>query len=230
MTREEVLDALRERLGAARYLEIGLGSGSPIMRLDVPRKFGVDPVLPRWKRRLQCHLRDLRRGRRTRFFRMTSDAFFARHAGLLGAAPLDLAFVDGLHSAEQAYADVLACLRHLAPGGVLVMHDCNPPSAAAAAPQPELVGQVSGDWYGDVWKAVVRLRASRADLQVFVLDCDCGLGIVRRGTSAGLSPVAPEQVEGLTYADLAADRTRLLDLRPPERLSAFLATLPPLAG
>ena len=34
---------------------------------------------------------------------------------------------------EQALRDVEHCLRHLAPGGLIVMHDCLPATAAEAA-------------------------------------------------------------------------------------------------
>jgi SAM-dependent methyltransferase len=225
MTRFDVLQAILETRKGNTYLEIGLGSGSPIMRLDARRKFGVDPVLPRVKRRLQCHLRDLARGRRTRFFGMTSDAFFARHAARFASTPVDLAFVDGLHTAEQAYLDVEHCLRYLAPGGIVVMHDCNPPSAQAATPLPDLAGQVDHDWYGDVWRAVVRLRATRPDLAVFTLDCDCGLAVVTRAAAEASLGLPPAALAGLTYPQLAADRARLLNLKPPAFLADFLAGL-----
>jgi hypothetical protein len=225
MTRFEVLQTILERLRGTTYLEIGLGSGSPIMRLPARRKFGVDPVLPRLKRRLQCHLRDLAQGRRTRFFGMSSDAFFAQRASQLASAPLDLAFVDGLHTAEQALLDVEHCLRHLTPGGVVVMHDCNPPSAQAATPLPDLVGQVDYDWYGDVWRAVVRLRATRPDLAVFTLDCDCGLAVVTRAAAPAPLGLPPAPLAELTYPHLAADRVRLLNLKPPAFLAEFLAGL-----
>jgi len=222
MTRFDVLQAILEKCKGTTYLEIGLGSGSPIMRLAARRKFGVDPVLPRLKRRLQCHLRDLAHGRRTFFFGMPSDAFFNRHGAHFASTPVDLAFVDGLHTAEQAFLDVEQCLRHLAPGGVVVMHDCNPPSAQAATPMPDLAGQVDYDWYGDVWKAVVRLRATRPDLAVFTLDCDCGLAVVTRGDAEAPLGLPPTALAGLTYPQLAADRARLLNLKPPAFLAEFL--------
>jgi hypothetical protein len=74
-----------------------------------------------------------------------------------------------------------------------------------------------------VWKATVHLRSTRHDLRVAVLNCDCGVGVVRKGfPESGLSYSAV-QIEALNYADLAADRERLLNLKPPAYLGEFLA-------
>ena len=45
--------------------------------------------------------------------------------------------------------------------GVVVVHDCNPQSAAAAAPSLEEAARTDGfigEWNGDVYRAIVRLR------------------------------------------------------------------------
>ena len=58
----------------------------------------------------------------------------------------DLVFVDGLHIADQVERDIVNSLAALAPGGMVVLHDCNPKSRKAArrrlhAPRPlERVG------------------------------------------------------------------------------------------
>jgi hypothetical protein len=81
------------------------------------------------------------------------------------------------------------------------------PAAASRRPDSD------GTWCGDVWKAVVMLRASRPDLEVEVLDTDFGLGVVRKRPSETIA-VDPGAVPDMAYADLASDRERLLGLRP----------------
>ncbi|MFW3116047.1 hypothetical protein MHAE_19981, partial [Mycobacterium haemophilum DSM 44634] len=68
---------------------------------------------------------------------------------------------------------------------------------------------------GDVWKAIVHLRSTRPDLRIAVLDCDFGVGIIRKGSPERPLSYSAEQVAALNYADLAADRERLLNLKPP---------------
>ena len=60
----------------------------------------------------------------TLYFKVTSDEFFARRAPRL--APFGVVFVDGLHTHEQAYRDVVNALAHLDDGGAVVVHDCSP--------------------------------------------------------------------------------------------------------
>ena len=55
-----------------------------------------------------------------------------------------------------------------------------------------------GEWNGDVLRAIVRLR-TRADLRVVVLDCDQGVGIVRRGSPERSLDLSADDVERLTY-------------------------------
>jgi hypothetical protein len=82
---------------------------------------------------------------------------------------------------------------------------------------------VIGVWSGDVWKSIVYLRSLRHDLRVAVLKCDTGVGIVRKGTPESRLAYTPAQIEALSYSDLAADRKRLLNLKPPRYLNEFLA-------
>jgi hypothetical protein len=101
---------------------------------------------------------------------------------------LDVVFVDGLHTYQQALKDVNNSLINLNEKGVIIIHDCNPPHEAAAYPADSYDHAASlslpgwtGEWCGDVWKTICYLRSHRNDLKIFVLDCDYGLGIVMRG-------------------------------------------------
>ncbi len=188
-----------------RYLEIGVHTGVLFLHVRAAAKVGVDPdpQIPELKRIL--HPNTVLRGR---VIRATSDQFFT---ALSRGQHFDVVFVDGHHSFDQSSRDIANSLTNLRPSGVVLVHDCNPPTEAAASPDPALAGD--GPWCGDVWKAIANLRATRADLRVRVLDTDCGIGVIERGESETID-LDPARLATMTYADLAADRERLLGLTP----------------
>jgi len=96
---------------------------------------------------------------------------------------LDVVLIDGLHTYSQSLRDFVHSLKWLKDGGVIMMHDCNPASEAAAYPANSLAHACSlnlpgwtNNWNGDVWKTIAHLRASRNDLHIFTLAGDFGLG------------------------------------------------------
>ncbi len=213
-------------LGQGNYLEIGVSYGESFMPVRARRKWGVDPVcLVSRRRRVKLWLRVLAWGSWFRLFRMTSDDFFARHKGLLLHCGVDVVLLDGLHTYAQTLRDALNALEHLKPDGVVVIHDCNPTNTLAATPmesyaamrEQHLQGR-DGNWNGDVWKVVAYLRSLRPDLETVVLDCDHGVGVVRRKPGGNPLRLSAEQIGKMTYADLEADRARLLGLKPPAYL------------
>ena len=210
------------------YLEIGVSRGQAFQRISADVKIAVDPAFKLSERTRQ--LADAK-ARSTRYFETTSDAFLDNEAAFLEQNPIDVALIDGLHTYEQVVRDVEKTLRYLRDDGVIFLHDCNPPFALAARRAEswdEFVAQQSGPlvigiWNGDVWKAIVHLRSTRHDLLVGVLKCDQGVGFVRKGTPESTLSYSPAEIEALTYADLKADRTRLLNLKSPRYLNEFLA-------
>ena len=189
----------------ARYLEIGVHTGVVFLHVRAARKVAVDsnPQVPALKRAL--HPNSLLRGR---IVRATSDAFFAE---LDAEARFDVVLVDGDHSFAQARRDVAAALVHLAEGGVVLVHDCDPPTAAAASSDP--ADAAGGPWCGEAWKALAEVRATRADLTASVIAADHGIGVIERRPSA-LSGVAADAIAGMSFDDLQADRERLLGAAP----------------
>jgi hypothetical protein len=217
-------------LGAGgNYLEIGVSRGDSFLPIRARAKWGVDPaplLTPEQcrsrRRRAWLALRD------ERLFRMTSDDFFHLRSSWLRRRGVDVAFLDGLHTYQQTLTDVLNTVACLKPGGVIVLHDCNPATELAATPAESYEDMQArwpgfcGDWNGDVWKVIVHLRSLRADLDALVLDCDQGVGIVRRQPAQVSLELSASQIAALHYADLERDRARLLGLHPAEYLWEML--------
>lgn len=205
--RVAVVQAELDRFARPRYLEIGVKTGVLFLHVRARGKVGVDPVpsVSAWKGAV--HPNTLLRGR---LIEATSDAYFA---GLPSDERFDVVFIDGDHTYRQSLRDIENALERLAPDGVVLAHDCNPESAAAASPDSRDADR--GAWCGEVWKAIVHLRASRPELSVETLDTDFGIGVVRPGGKRRLIDLDPEQIARLGYAGLAANRSELLGLRAP---------------
>ena len=131
---------------------------------------------------------------------MTSDRFFSQ---LNGAAPYDIVFIDGLHEAEQVKRDIANALSHLSENGVIVMHDCSPRDEREQR-VPKARGQRI--WTGDAWRAFVHYRRCE-DLEMYVVDTNNGVGVIRRGQQE------PLVVDSPTYADFARNREAWLNLK-----------------
>ena len=193
-TRTELLNQLVTTRGYRDYLEIGVRD--PRHNFDkvrVPgKKHSVDPA----PKREVTH-------------RLTSDAFFAQCKDRY-----DLVFIDGLHIADQVERDIVNSLAQLADGGTIVLHDCNPLTADAQTDDYD----GKKHWNGTVWKAIVKLRATRDDLDMCVIDMDEGCGVVRRGKQTKIA-VETLDYARMTYAMLEQDRVRLLNLIPIEKFT-----------
>jgi len=211
-----LLDRLQEHLRPRGYVEIGVADGHSLgLTRPGTVAVGVDPAPgPEVDERAP--------GRRV--VATTSARFFADHdrADVLGDAPLDLAFVDGLHLFEAALADVAALEEWSHAGTVLLLHDCHPTDAAMAARERETVA-----WAGDVWKVVACLRADRPDLTVTTVDVGpTGVGVIT-GLGAGFADLqgSIDRHRDLEYTVLEADPQGLLHLVAPT-WAAVLPLLP----
>jgi hypothetical protein len=69
------------------------------------------------------------------------------------------------------------------------------------------------------------MRIKRSDLNVFVLDCDFGLGIVTQGKPESMLKIPESNMEKLTYDDLVKNRRTWLNLKDENDLPTFLRTV-----
>ena len=234
MHRIEVINTIIEKKGKSlTYIEIGVRNGKCFFFIDARRRIAIDPlfVIERrtywnaYKTRPWQWLHDS-------FFPVTSDEFFKNKRALLQKARPGVVFIDGLHTYDQSLKDAVNALEFIDTGGIIIMHDCNPTSEAVAHPAESYEAAKNMNlpnwrnvWAGDVWKTIVHLQ-TMAGLEVFVLDTDFGLGIIRKsaGTRARLG-LSHEQIKQLSYADLEINRVEYLNLKPKEFFIDFVKTV-----
>ena len=188
MNRSKIINFSISLYGYESYLEIGVRKLIVNFNKVVCKlKHGIDPN-PRAKAT----------------YVMTSNSFFK---GLDKAIKYDLIFIDGMHTEESAYEDVLNSLDHLSDNGTIVMHDCNPVDEHRQRSY-EKYRRSGGHWNGTVWRAFVKLRVRRPDLAMYTVNTDEGVGIIRIGTQAVLSC----DLNSLDYNMFAKNRVNMLKL------------------
>ena len=225
--RVRILQTLVAKKKAKTYLEIGVDQGKVFEIINGPFKMGVDPVAPAKKVLAELN-------QNCQYFQKTSDAFFEEDAKkILNGRKIDVVFIDGLHEYKQVIKDIENSLSLLADDGVIVVHDCSPWSRASAIrafsfdeakkiAQDQNYTDWDGGWTGDVWKAIGYLRSTRDDLEAFVLDCDCGLGFIRKGNQ---KMIELSNLESMEYSDLEKDKVSILNLKEPNYFDSFLKTI-----
>jgi methyltransferase family protein len=198
------VNALIRDLGLTSYLEIGVLDGETFANVVARRRYGVDPVA----------LFDpvlLPRG--SKFAVMTSDEFFAM---IRPTKRFDVAFVDGLHTVEQTYRDVINTFSHLRRGVVLI-DDTVPSDEYSAIPDQdesyrarETAGFEGRPWHGDVWRVVMLLDRHHPELEWrTILDGGNPQTLVwRRRHGANVTAVSEEEIALAklpAYVDVFAD-------------------------
>jgi hypothetical protein len=120
----------------------------------------------------------------------------------------DIIFVDGLHYGEQVERDIINSLNVLRDGGYIVCHDMMPlREEHQVRPQPDSPPtkpnkqKASSTWTGDCWKAWVKLRSERNDLEMVVVDADWGCGIITKGQQTPIN-----LTKDLTWENLVEER------------------------
>lgn len=177
LTRTEIINHFIKTHSYKTYLEIGCQRDVNFNAIEIGYKIGVDPEMG------GTH-------------RMTSDQFFEQNV-----EKFDIIFIDGLHEYSQVYKDVQNALKVLNEGGVIICHDCNPTTEVM-----QKVPREVREWTGDCWKAFVRLRHERDDLEMRVIDTDYGVGIIRKGKQIKLETFVD------TYQEFMLNKKKLLNL------------------
>mgnify|MGYP006402839241 FL=1 len=165
LQRWDIINKFIEKNKYKRYLEIGYGTGLTFHKVILSDKTSVD------------------RGDGVNFgdsfcqHLMSSSEFFSK-AKEENFEKYDIIFIDGSHIAEDVEIDLNNSIGWLKEGGTIVMHDCNPEKEEYQTVPPT---PGSPQWNGDVWKAYLKFRMTRGDLQMYVVDTDQGCGVVQKG-------------------------------------------------
>lgn len=149
------------------YIEIGIESGRALaLAAANTRAIGIDPDFKIIHSLIAS----------TNLFRLTSDDFFANFdpVALLGVDVIDFAFIDGLHTFDQALKDFIYIEHYAGPKTVVIFHDIYPITKETSTRERTTVF-----WTGDTWKVIPALRASRPDLKIFTIPTfPSGLGVI----------------------------------------------------
>jgi len=172
MGKTYIINYLAKKINAKRYLEIGVDQKSNFNKVDIKYKLGVDPNVDS-----------------DDVVKKTSDDFFIDNE-----EKFDIIFIDGLHHADQVYKDIINSLSILNPGGYIICHDMLPTNE-----EMQIIPFNGGMWTGNCWEAFVNLRQTREDLEMFTIDVDMGLGIIRKGKQEKLKVDREINYENFTY-------------------------------
>lgn len=207
----KVLRGLFETGRYATYLEIGTSTGGTLVGAT-GRVIAVDPDF-----RLT---RNVMPGKTAlHAFQTTSDAFFAEEdpIALMNGAPIDYAFLDGMHLFEYLLRDFINTERVCAPDSLIAMHDCLPLNPQMTPrewePKEPRRDRYYGWWTGDVWKILPILAEHRPDLKVACLDCP-PTGLVAVSGLDPQSTVLSDHYEDIVahYMDVTLDTAGIAHL------------------
>jgi hypothetical protein len=162
-----------------RYLEIGVRDPSDCFdKINSKQKTSVDPCIE-----TQSKID----------YKVTSDEFFRLMSKSNTTRMWDIVLIDGLHLADQVYRDIYNSIKHLADGGFIVLHDCNPPHWSWAHSDHDDFIKNQRSWNGTVWKAFYKFRHDELyGFETYTIETDLGLGIIHKN---GLENKLPRRVE-----------------------------------
>jgi len=172
-----ILNLIAEKIKATSYLEIGVqNTANNFDKIKVQDKIGVDPNV-----------------QNSKILPITSDAFFR-----LSSKHFKLAFIDGLHHDDQVKRDIINTWFALKPGGVMLIHDCNPDREDIThTPRDSKI------WTGNVYKTVCQIVSPMK----FTVDVDYGCCILKNNDERLLF-----NDSDVTWEQFSANKKQLLNL------------------
>ena len=184
--RTSIINHLISKYKLKNYLEIGVRDYRNFDKIKIQNKFGVDP----------SPTKEI-----DNVYKISSDNFFKSNKKYF-----DIIFIDGLHLESQVDKDISNSLNYLSKDGFIIMHDCNPPSEFHQRDEYEVNGKFPS-WNGTVWKSFAKLRMNNTRLALCCVNCDWGIGIIRKAHSQTF----PNSTT-LDYNFLDKNRKKLLNL------------------
>ncbi len=218
INRNSIINHLIKKYNYKSYLEIGVYNCSHFNEVYIDEKFGVDPS-PKEDDPTYKYWKD-------KIHKSTSIQFFMN---LDENEKFDIIFIDGCLYEYNVMKDIENGLKHLNNNGTILLHDCNPPSEFLqrddyskrhyGSKKYKVIwnnrAYTDRHWNGKVWKIISKLRATRSDLEVCVVDADWGVGIIRYGQQELFKMVDRKDIENFDV--LIKYRKYMLNLISPEK-------------
>jgi len=193
MNRTQLINSLIKEHGFKSYLEIGLGKGTNFLKVYNEgdfNKVGVDT-------NINFRVEDYPN---YTVVKSDSDYFFDKFD-----YKFDLIFIDGDHTAEQVQKDIVNAWNCLNKGGLILLHDINPPTK-----ESQEVPKVSSPWKGTVWRAFVGFMNKYPKINAYTTQHDTGIGWIWKSRhKVELGFIEKE----MTYEEFNANRYELLRIR-----------------
>lgn len=189
--RTDIINKLIAKFDLNDYLEIGVrATNGNFDYINCEFKDGVDP-----RKNLDIE------------YNVTSDEFFENHI----KKQYDIVFVDGMHTKEQVYLDVLNTIKHLKPNGFIVVHDCKPATEWHTRSYERFLSE-KGGWNGDVYKGFIKLKYELKEWHCFTVDENHGCGIITQHEfNTEFKPLDKEYTD-ITWDYFVENQKELLDL------------------
>jgi hypothetical protein len=182
MTKEDIINKIIKIFNHTSYLEIGVQNGLSFKKINIKEKVGVDPKM---------QYKD------DNLYEMTSDEYFTNYKKMY-----DIIFIDGLHEASQCLKDIINASQALKPGGHIVCHDMLPSSKAM-----QQVPRIAKEWTGNSWKAWATIKKENPSLNMFIVDCDYGVGILHLPKIIQLNY---NEVDAFEYKDYSLNKEKIM--------------------
>lgn len=207
MQLDEIISKLIAKFGYKSYLEIGTDWGNTFTRIHCDKKVGVEPNLA-----IVDYGEKIDKGH-TVLIKQKSDDFFISNKDTY-----DLILIDGHHEYKQATRDVLNALMILNKDGTVMLHDTLPKNEIEALHTDrfwEYQKQTGykGGWTGDVYKTVDFLRHYFRNLDVFTLNIEYGLTVIR--------PYLYFSNKDMEYELFETQKHTILNLKEPEYINTL---------
>lgn len=205
MIRWDIINHFIKKNNYKSFLEIGYYKGWNFDSVNCDNKTTVDPnpcKTPDQEELEYGNSMQLSGISYESLYKMTSDEFFSKEAK---GSKWDIVFIDGLHEAKQVTRDIENSLKHLSDGGVIVLHDCNPPTY-----EHTTTGDCGGNWNGDVYKAVYKASIEPQN-DFYTVDTDWGVGVLKRREGMRVNGTAGRGRD-LSWEEFDANRKEILNL------------------
>ena len=184
--RTSIINHLIKKYNLKNYLEIGVRDLRNFEKINIKNKIGVDNNPLKFDQNI---------------IKTDSDNFF-----LNNTKNFDIIFIDGLHLEYQVDKDIKNSLNILSNDGFIIMHDCNPPTEFHQREKYEVDGKFPS-WNGTTWRSYVKLRMNNEKLNMCCVDCDWGVGIIKKGRQQKY-----QITQKLNYNLLEKNRSSMLNL------------------